>query len=321
MLGAHHPFMPTRIHWPGGARFAFTVFDDPDAQPLAVGREVYALLTDLGFRTTKGVWPVTGPGTPSDSGQTCDVPAYRDWVLDLQRLGFEVGYHNTTQHTSTREETRRGLARMAELFGPEPLTMAQHFNCDENIYWGDKRLSGAGVRAVYNAATRFQNRGRFHGEEQGHAQYWADLCRERVRSVRNFVYAEIDTLAACPMMPYHDPRRPAVREWYASSEGANCRSFVHTIREENQDRLAEGGGACVMYTHFGHGFVRDGKLDARFVALMTRLAGLGGWYVPVRALLGHLRERRGGGDHVLSDAERAGLERRWLWHKLRFGTA
>ena len=55
-------------------------------------------------------------------------------------------------------------------------------------------------------------------------------------------------------------------------------------------------------------------------ALMTRLAGLGGWCVPVRDVLGLLREWRGG-DHQLTDAERRALEWRWVWHKLRFGTA
>ena len=49
--------------WPGGKSFAFTIFDDPDSQTLEAGREVYALLADLGFRTTKGVWPIRGSGT------------------------------------------------------------------------------------------------------------------------------------------------------------------------------------------------------------------------------------------------------------------
>ena len=38
-----------------GESFAFTIFDDPDSQTLEAGREVYTLLADLGFRTTKGV--------------------------------------------------------------------------------------------------------------------------------------------------------------------------------------------------------------------------------------------------------------------------
>jgi hypothetical protein len=91
------------------------------------------------------------------------------------------------------------------------------------------------------------------------------------------------------------------------------------LREENQDRLAEGGGACVMYTHFGHGYVRNGRLDPRFRRLMERLATMDGWFVPAGTLLDYLRER--GAGRAITDAQRAELERRWLLHKVRYGTA
>ena len=68
-------------------------------------------------------------------------------------------------------------------------------------------------------------------------------------------FPEINTLRACPIMPYHDPQRPFVNQWYASSEGANCASFNAMLTEAAQDRLEAEGGACIMYTHFGHGFV------------------------------------------------------------------
>ena len=44
--------------WPGNKSFAFSVFDDTDSQTLEKGKAVYALLADLGFRTTKSVWPI-----------------------------------------------------------------------------------------------------------------------------------------------------------------------------------------------------------------------------------------------------------------------
>src|ERR1039458_6768880 len=100
------PLRPQGSHralWPDGKSFAFTVFDDPDSQTLEAGREVYAFLASLGFRTTKGVWPIRGSGTPSDHGGTCAEPAYRAWVQDLQRKGFEIGLHNATLHTSDRQ--------------------------------------------------------------------------------------------------------------------------------------------------------------------------------------------------------------------------
>ena len=85
-----------------------------------------------------------------------------------------------------------------------------------------------------------------------------------MRYCRNFVYSDINTLKACPWMPYFDPLRPYVQKWFASSEGDRAQSFLKTIGDRNQDRLVEEGGACIMYTHFGHGYVQDGRLNPAF---------------------------------------------------------
>ena len=307
------------VDWPDGKRFAFTIFDDPDAQTVESGRPVYDLLTDLGFRTTKAVWPVRGTGTPSDRGETCDEEDYLKWVENLQIRGFEIGLHNATSHTSTRGETRRGLEAFARHFGDTPLAMANHYNCEEGIYFGDARVSGL-PRVIYNVVTRGRNRGRFCGHVAGHPLFWGDLCRARVKYVRNFVFRDINTLAACPWMPYHDPARPFVNYWFASSEGDKGPAFMERISERNQERLQEEGGACVMYTHFGHGFLdARGRLEPRFVRLMEGLAARAGWFVPVSTLLDYLLARRP--DPVLTPRQRTVLEARWLVHKIRYGTA
>jgi hypothetical protein len=140
--------------------------------------------------------------------------------------------------------------------------------------------------------------------------------------MRNFVFAGINTLAACPPMPYHDPLRPDVNYWYASAEGHRVETFVRTISEENQDRLEEEGGACIMYAHFAYGFngfTKDRTLDPRFKQLMKRLSLKNGWFVPVSELLDHILQQRGPGK--FGSAERAAIERRWLAHKIRFGSA
>ncbi|MCJ7777683.1 MAG: hypothetical protein MUP16_05150, partial [Sedimentisphaerales bacterium] len=64
--------MSTRISWPNGKDFAFTVFDDTDLATLENVREVYSLLADYGFRTTKLVWPTCGDKKPRGGGATCD---------------------------------------------------------------------------------------------------------------------------------------------------------------------------------------------------------------------------------------------------------
>lgn len=305
------------LQWPDGKTFAFTIFDDPDAQTYEGGEIVYSFLADLGFRTTRGVWPGPAVRPPNSPGETCANAAYRAHCLALQALGFEVGYHNTTKHSSTREETIRGLDAFRRYFGSDPKTMANHYNA-EAIYWGGKRVTPP-LRAVYSLATLGRTNGVHFGDVEGHPSFWGDVCRARVQYCRNFVFSDVNTLRVCPWMPYHDPLRPYVTAWYASAEGSNVQRFTRTISEPNQDRLEHEGGACIMYTHFGHGYVDNGRVNPTFASLMRRLSRKNGWFVPVGALLDYLR--RGAEPLVISDAQRSSLERRWLWQKMMRGTS
>jgi hypothetical protein len=306
------------LTWPDDKRFAFTVFDDTDSQTRANGEPVYRLLEDLGFRTTKSVWPAATVGTPSDPGSTCADPDYRAWVQGLAERGFEIGFHMATSHTSTRDFTIAALDQFAAYFGAYPRSMANHYYSNEDIYFGDARLSGA-YRAAYNLLTGYRNRGRFRGHIEGDPLFWGDVCREKIWYVRNFVFRDINTLAACPWMPYHDPERPYVNRWFASTEGATISGFLERMTEANQEQLESEGGCCIMYTHFGLGFCQDGVVHPRFVELMQRLSRRKGWFVPVSTLLDYMEAQRG--PVVLTDSARSQLERRWLWHKIRFGTA
>jgi hypothetical protein len=307
------------LQWPKHRQFAFTIFDDPDSQTLAANRAVYDLLKDLGFRTTIGAWPnPANHELRSDPGETCANPQYVERLLSLKEVGFEIGFHNATSHTSLREQTQQGLDRFAQLFGHDPVTMANHYNSNEGIYWAEDRLSGL-HRTLYTALTRGRYRGQFTGHVPGSAEFWGDLCQSRIRYVRNFVFGEINTLKACPWMPYYDPARPYVNHWYAGSEGAQAPEFVRMLREENQDTLEAEGGCCIMYTHFGLGYESNGRLDPRFVKLMTRLAKKNGWFVPVHVLLDEIQRQRG--PLTITPADRRHLERRWLWHKIRYGSA
>jgi len=306
------------ITWPEGKKFAFTVFDDPDSQTLGQSSLLYAFLRDLGLRTTKGVW-TAGPPRPDDArSQNCLNPAYRAHLSELQAQGFEIGFHGAALASSPRAETCEALEHFKDYFGHYPLTMSNHFDNAEAVYWGDKRVSGP-ARLLYRLATLNRRGGRYSGETPGSGYFWGDLCRERIAYCRNFVFSSINTLSACPWMPYHDPLRPLVNAWYASSEGASAARFVATIAEPQQDRLEAEGGACIMYTHFGKGFVEDGRILPRFAELMRRLAAKDGWFVPVSTLLAHLEAVRG--KHILSPSERRRLEWRWLSEKFLQGTS
>jgi hypothetical protein len=313
-MGALKTIAP--VSWPDGCRFAFTIFDDPDSQTLAAGTTVYSLLADLGFRTTKAVWVIEPPARNSP-GDTCESRAFLEWALQLQEKGFEIGYHNGAPGSLLRADVIRSLDLFRRHFGHDPVTMAKHYNQDA-MYWGAARLSGA-LRLAYNAITLGRKNG-FFGNVDGHASFWGDICRQRIRYCRNFVFREVNTLRACPLMPYADPERPYVPGWFASSEGANRMSFLRQIAEAEQDKLEEQGGACIMYTHFGHYFLDSaGRLNSEFHRLMKRLSQKKGWFVPVGTLLDYLRAQHG--EHILDTAERRRLELRWLKGKLLYGTS
>jgi hypothetical protein len=306
--------------WPDGARFAFTVFDDTDFATLETAPPVYDLLTDLGMRVTKSVWPVAARGPVHTTGSTCAEPDYLAWVLKLQEAGHEIGYHNATDHSSTRAETIAALDRFRDLFGHDPRTGADHSGNLEAVCWGPDRLTGLRSRA-YAQALALARPGQPVGEGAvpSSPYFWADVLRDRVDYWRNFSFHEIDTLAACPAMPYHDPRRPYVNRWFAGSHAPHREPFLDLVTPAALDRLEASGGACIIYTHFGVEFAEHGRLDPRFVRVMEDLAARRGWFVPVATLLDHLRTRPGHPD-LLTDRARARLENRWVLDHLRTRT-
>lgn len=304
------------MRWPHGKNFAFTIFDDTDLAVPGNFERTYDCLGELGFRTTKSVWPLTSPGqlARDPEGSSCDDPEYLQYVLQLQRQGFEIGYHNSSHTGFSREGVVRALDRFRELFGHDPHTMTNHQQNPEAMYWGAARLS-----QPWRSAYRLAQRGAM-AESGGHdpasPHFWGDICAARIRYVRSFVFPEVNTLAACPATPYHDPARPYVRAWFASTFASWWRDFAAALAPERQDELAASGGACIIYTHIGAEF-QDlrGGLRPEFRALMKRLAALNGWFVPVHQLLDYMVEQQGLA--TLSFAQRQAQEWRWLRHKLR----
>ena len=75
------------INWPNNKSFAFTIFDDTDNATIRDKNitPVYDLLYDLGFITTKTVWPTKGQQKPLIGGDTCEDLEYLEWVLNLKK--------------------------------------------------------------------------------------------------------------------------------------------------------------------------------------------------------------------------------------------
>jgi hypothetical protein len=305
------------IVWPEGKSFAFTIFDDTDGSFVDNTAPLYAILKELGFKTTKTAWPLATPDAPRWRGDTCASPDYLAWIKSLQADGFEIGYHMASCQTSERQKTIDGIARFKELFGP-PEVYANHYDNLEAIYWGDSRVSGP-VRWAYKVLTRFKSLP-YKGHVEGTPYFWGDVCVREIEFVRNFVFADINTLKKCPFMPYHDPSRPFVKSWYASSDATDGDAFFRLLALPNQEQLERERGACIVYTHLAREFMVDGQVRPEFRELLSALAKRNGWFVPAGTLLRFLRERQGG-IHQLTPRERRWLERSWLWDKLFLGSS
>ena len=187
----------------------------------------------------------------------------------------------------------------------------------EAIYHGEERVTGV-RRAIYNVLTRGRRRRLFEGHVPESPLFWGDLCAERISYVRNFVYRDTNTLAACPHMPYRDSAKPS---WPPGSPPPRApippRSCARSARP-HQDRLEAEGGLAIMYTHLGAGFWRGGRLDPQFEAVMRMLAKRDGWFAPVAEILDHLHSVKGVTE--LDEGKRHELEWRWIRDKLRTGS-
>ena len=305
--------------WPGGRRFAFTVFDDTDGTTLETGPPVYDLLTDLGLFVTKSVWPLAvDPGrSGAVGGASLEEPDHLAWIRDLAAAGHEIGYHHASDHSSDRERTRRALDRFRELLGHDPRIGADHAGNRESLAAGADRLSGWRGAAYRTAQRRLQpTRPAFSGATPGSPWFWGDLCRERITYWRGLTFPRTDLTGIVPAMPFHDPTRPYVDLWFLSGHAPRVDALLDRLAPAQLDRLEANGGVCILYTHLGIGTAVDGRVDRRVERALRDLAGRDGWFAPASQVLDHLRARHGGGA-VLAGRDRARMERRWLVDRLR----
>lgn len=299
--------------YPGGRSFAFTILDDTDDSTLENVRPVYDCLREYGFRTTKTVWPNDCPQgsrlfSAADTLRRADYLAYVHALVDA---GFELASHGATMESSTRGDTRRALDYLEEEFGTFPRLHANHAFNRENVYWGAKRFQTGLLRWIL---TRLRREDGFAGESEGSEYFWGDICRERIQYVRNFTFSQLNMLTVNPEMPYRLDSTPYVRFWFSTTDASDAATFIKRITRQALERLEEEGGVCIVSTHLGKGFSRDGKLDSEVASILRYLADRPGWYAPVSEILDHLVGA--GAGQGLSTPERIRLELRYLLDQL-----
>ena len=304
--------------FPDNKKFAFSIFDDTDGSTLENIRPVYYLLLELGLFTTKSVWVAPSPGYegPYAGSATLEDPEYLNYIKFLAGKGFEIAFHNASMCSSTRENTSGALDRFKDALGFYPRSHANHHENSENLYWGSERLHSRALRFLMKISGKGR---RYEGHVSGSRYFWGDLSRKHFDYVRNLVFREINLLKINPTIPYSDPGKPYVKNWFSSSEGATVESFNRLLSSKNQDRLEREGGVCIIYTHFAEGFTEKGTVNIKTKSLLSELSKRDGWFVPVSTLLDYLKTNRK--REMPTNTEMSRMEFKWFLSKIFHGTS
>lgn len=299
------------LKFPKGKEFAFTIVDDTDFATVNNVKPVYRLLESLGFRTTKSVWVFASNEPQVQPQHTLSDPEYLSWIIDLKNDGFEIASHGAREGNSKREEVIESMQIFKKNLGCYPKVHLNHFANVEQLYWGASRFDLSFLRLISYCVSR--SKGSL-GHVPESRYFWGDFAQKHITYTRNFVFRGINTIKFDPFMPYYDPRRSYVNFWFSSSDGFDVERFNTLLEEKNQIRLQKEHGICIVYTHFGYGFVKNGEVNPHTRALLESLSKRNGWFVPVGTLLDYIKSQRACDPY--SNLGRKMMELRWIRGKV-----
>jgi len=273
---------------------------------------VYDLLLELNMRTTKTVWVY--PPRDHFTGQSLADREYLSFVKNLKDKGFEIALHGVGSGSFGRGEIIEGLELFKTTLGEYPSIHINHAENPHNVYWGYDRYVFP-LRNLLRLLYRKQKK--FYGADRSSEHFWGDLCKRHIKYIRNHCFNGINTLYYDPLMPGRDPGKQDYSNfWFSSSDGHAVKEFSNLIAPANVEKLERENGACIVYTHFGEGFVDSGgEINKIFLERLKFLADRPGWFVPAGVLLDHLLNQKFAAPEY-SGAYLRRLDRRWLTERI-----
>jgi hypothetical protein len=305
-----------KIIYPENKDFIFTIFDDTDVATVENIRPVYDYLFSLGMLTTKTVWPLKCLHKNSDfaGSHTLQNKVYAKYIKKLADRGFEIAFHGASMESCTREKTIEGVDYFYNTLGFFPKTYACHVGNLENIYWGKDRFTFFLFKLLYNFLN-YKSKNYYYGNKAGSNYFWADICEKYFKYVRTFTFYNINLLNISDKLPYSTPLRPHFKSCFFSSDAENVEEFNNLISLKNQEKLVRERGICIVSTHFGKGFVKNGELNKNTKALLERLSSRNGLFAPVSEILDHLKLKRR--NLTISRFQLFILEFKWMVHAIK----
>lgn len=311
--------MTKQMQFQDGKKFAFTILDDTDDSTLENVKPVYDHFIECGMRTTKTVWAVDCPEGSRNffAAETLQNAAYREFVVSLASRGFEIASHGATMESSDRTRTIEALEYLKSTFGEYPRLYCNHGQNRESLYWGWKRMRTHVIRFAFRFL-KSEGADYYAGEREGSTYFWGDIAKTRIQYVRNFTFHELNIMRVNPEMPYKRSDTKYVNYWFSTTDAPDVDAFNRLVTRDRLRRLEDEGGICIVSTHLGKGFVKEGKLNPETAGLLSYLSTRPGWFAPVSEVLDHLLMIHGE-VRPLGFIGNARLEARFLADKLLCG--
>lgn len=304
------------MKYPNQKQFIFSVFDDTDVSTLDSIKPVYDYLSSLGLFITKSVWPKHCDDKHSNyaGSHSLEDPSYANYIKELSQRGFEISFHGATMESSKREVTIESFNIFHEKLGFYPKSYSCHAGNTENLYWGQKRFCSLFTKKLYKLIS--QDSKEYMGDVEGSPYYWGDLFKKHVQYMRTFTYDTVNLLHVSDQLPYKNANYPEVKGCFFTSDADNVEEFNNLISEKNQEELEREKGVCIISTHLGKGFVKEGSLNSVTKDLLYKLSRRNGWFAPVSDVLGFL-EYQGNHRAVISRSALLMLEIKWFIHAFK----
>jgi hypothetical protein len=106
-----------------------------------------------------------------------------------------------------------------------------------------------------------------------------------------------------------------VRYWFSTADAHDVGAFNRLMSRRRLDQLEADGGVCIVSTHFGKGFVKDGRVNPVTEGLVRHLADKAGWFAPVSEVLDQML--KAGRGRTLTRGEVFPLELRFVADRIR----
>lgn len=272
--------------WPNGKKFAFTIIDDCDNDRLDVINSIYNFLDDINIKTTKNVWIYPSRDTEMSGNCLLD-QNYRECILNLKSLGYEIGIHGVGAGDFKKDEIADGFEIFKEIIGDYPNIHTNHKGNKDGIYVEFNRYSKLFNKIYKNS--KLKNI-KSYGDVYFSEYFWGNISKKYIKYIKDQEYNCTNIFKYDNYLPYVDrDRLEHSNYWFSCCDGYSYNKFNSIIDNRKIDQLIFERGLCIISTDFSRDFLDgNGEIGSTFRQNMEYISKRNGWFAPVTDILDYI---------------------------------